>query len=324
MSKSIQNILVVGAGLMGSGIAQVFAANGYKTTVADLKQEFVDKAMKKIDSDIAEMKEEGLADDAYGAAVKENLTGILNSQIPEVAGQMDLVVEVIFENKDAKKELYQTLSNNCKENCIFASNTSGMDIFSLTDDFMKRPERMIITHWFNPPHLMKLVEVVKGPKTSDETAETIRALLEKCGKEPAVLNKFMPGFIVNRMATAICRELYYMVEQGWASPQDLENAMKNTNGLRWGFEGPLGLWDFVGLNIPATVAADVIPTLCSGGNNIPYVDRLIAEGKTGVRAGEGGLGKYPADIDAFIRKRNKRILTMYKVLEGFAKEDEQE
>lgn len=324
MSKSIQNILVVGAGLMGSGIAQVFAANGYKTTVADLKQEFVDKAMKKIDSDIAEMKEEGLADDAYGAAVKENLTGILNSQIPEVAGQMDLVVEVIFENKDAKKELYQTLSDNCKEDCIFASNTSGMDIFSLTDDFMKRPERMIITHWFNPPHLMKLVEVVKGPKTSDETAETIRALLEKCGKEPAVLNKFMPGFIVNRMATAICRELYYMVEQGWASPQDLENAMKNTNGLRWGFEGPLGLWDFVGLNIPATVAADVIPTLCSGGNNIPYVDRLIAEGKTGVRVGEGGLGKYPADIDAFIRKRNKRILTMYKVLEGFAKEDEQE
>lgn len=324
MAKEIKNILVVGAGVMGCAIAQVFAANGYHTVMADLKEEFLENAQKRINANIEGMKEESLADDSYGKAVEANLSTILNSQIPEHAQQFDLVVEVIFENKEAKHDLYKILSDNCRPDCIFASNTSGMDVFSVTEDIMKNPERLIITHWFNPPHLMKIIEVVKGPKTSDETAETVRALLEACGKKPAVLNKFMPGFIVNRMATVICRELYYMVEQGWVSPRDAENALKYTDGLRWSFEGPLELWDFVGLEIPIAVASGVMPTLCSRTDSIPLGEKLIAEGKTGVRAGEGMLGKYPADVDAYIKKRNKRIVAMYKMMNQFEAEDEAE
>ncbi len=324
MAKEIKNILVVGAGVMGCAIAQVFAANGYHTVMADLKEEFLENAKKRIDANIEGMKEESLADDSYGKAVEENLSTILNSQIPEHAAQFDLVVEVIFENKEAKHDLYKILSDNCRPDCIFASNTSGMDVFSVTEDIMKNPERLVITHWFNPPHLMKIIEVVKGPKTSDETAETVRALLEACGKKPAVLNKFMPGFIVNRMATVICRELYYMVEQGWVSPQDAENALKYTDGLRWSFEGPLELWDFVGLEIPIAVASGVMPTLCNRTDSIPLGEKLIAEGKTGVRAGEGMLGKYPADVDAYIKKRNRRIVAMYKMMNQFEAEDEAE
>ena len=315
------HILVVGAGTMGCAISQVFAANGYKTVMADIKQEFLDKAYERIDANIEGMLEEKLADASYGEAVKANLSSVLNSQIPEVAGDMDLVVEVIFENKEAKHDLYKILSDNCREDCIFASNTSGMDVFSVTEDIMKNPERLVIAHWFNPPHLMKIIEVVKGPKTSDETAETMRQILESCGKKPAVLKKFMPGFIVNRMATVICRELYYMAEQGWVTPQDAENALKYTDGLRWSFEGPLELWDFVGLEIPIAVAAGVLPTLCSQTDGIPYGDKLIAEGKTGVRAGEGMLKKYPADVDAYIKKRNKRIVEMYKMMNKFEEED---
>ncbi len=324
MAKEIKNILVVGAGVMGCAIAQVFAANGYHTVMGDLKEEFLENAKKRIDANIEGMKEESLADDSYGKAVEENLSTILNSQIPEHAAQFDLVVEVIFENKEAKHDLYKILSDNCRPDCIFASNTSGMDVFSVTEDIMKNPERLVITHWFNPPHLMKIIEVVKGPKTSDETAETVRALLEACGKKPAVLNKFMPGFIVNRMATVICRELYYMVEQGWVSPQDAENALKYTDGLRWSFEGPLELWDFVGLEIPIAVASGVMPTLCNRTDSIPLGEKLIAEGKTGVRAGEGMLGKYPADVDAYIKKRNRRIVAMYKMMNQFEAEDEAE
>lgn len=324
MAKEIENILVVGAGVMGCAIAQVFAANGYHTVMADLKEEFLENAQKRINANIEGMKEESLADDSYGKAVEANLSTILNSQIPEHAQQFDLVVEVIFENKEAKHDLYKILSDNCRPDCIFASNTSGMDVFSVTEDIMKNPERLIITHWFNPPHLMKIIEVVKGPKTSDETAETVRGLLEACGKKPAVLNKFMPGFIVNRMATVICRELYYMVEQGWVSPRDAENALKYTDGLRWSFEGPLELWDFVGLEIPIAVASGVMPTLCSRTDSIPLGEKLIAEGKTGVRAGEGMLGKYPADVDAYIKKRNKRIVAMYKMMNQFEAEDEAE
>lgn len=306
---------------MGSGIAQVFAANGYQTVMADLKEEYLETAVKRIEGNIDGMVENGLADESYGQTVKANLSTIVNSQIPEYASRFDLVVEVIFENKDAKRDLYKLLSDNCREDCIFASNTSGMDVFGVTQDVLKNPERLIITHWFNPPHLMKIIEVVKGPKTSDETALAVRDLLEACGKKPSVLNKFMPGFIVNRMATVICRELYYMIDQGWVSPQDAENALKYTDGLRWSFEGPLELWDFVGLQIPIAVAADVLPTLCNSTDKIPYADKLIAEGKTGVRAGEGMLGKYPADVDGYIKKRNKRIVAMYKMMNQFEEEN---
>ena len=314
-------VMVVGAGTMGSGIAQVFAAKGIKTVMTDVKQEFLDNAKKSIAKNIEGMIEEKLADSSYQKNIEENISTILADEIPNVAGEMDLVVEVIFEDKDAKRDLYRTLSDYCKKECILASNTSGMDIFAVTEDVLKNPERLIITHWFNPPHLMKIVEVVKGPKTSDEVVCTVRELLEYCGKKPSLLNKFMAGFIVNRMATVVCRELYYMVEQGWISPHDAENALKYTDGLRWSFEGPLELWDFVGLEIPIAVAKDVLPTLCNDTEGIPYGDKLIREGKTGVKAGEGMLGKYPSDIDGYIRKRNKRIIQMYKVMERFEKED---
>lgn len=321
MAKEIRNILVVGAGVMGSSIAQVFAANGYKTVMADIAQEFVDKAFTTIDKNIAGLEEEGIADSSYKKAVEENLTGIINSRIPEIAAQFDLVVEVVPENKEIKKDTYKMLSDSCREDCIFASNTSGMDVFSVTEEVLKNPERLVITHWFNPPHLMKIIEIVKGPKTSDETAESVRSVLEACGKKPAVLNKFMPGFIVNRMATVICRELYYMIDQGWVSPQDAENALKYTDGLRWSFEGPLELWDFVGLQIPIAVAGDVLPTLCNDSDKIHGADKLLAEGKTGVRAGEGMLKKYPADVDAYIKKRNSRIIDMYKMMSKFEEQD---
>lgn len=319
-----EKVLVVGAGVMGASIAQVFAASGYTTVMADLEQAFLDKAWHNIEKNITGLQEEGLANASYDATVKANLTSILNEQIPERGQEFDLVVEVVPENPDIKKVTYQMLSDSCREDCIFASNTSGMDVFSLTEDFLKNPERLVITHWFNPPHLMKIIEVVQGPRTADATAEKVRVMLEICGKKPAVLKKFMPGFIVNRLATTICRELYYMIDQGWVAPQDAENALKYTDGLRWSFEGPLELWDFVGLEIPIAVADGVLPTLCNDTDGIPLGDKLIAEGKTGVRAGEGCLKKYPADVDGYIKKRNKRILTMYKVMNQFEAEDAEE
>lgn len=318
----IKNILVVGAGTMGNSIAMVFASNGYKTVMADIKQEFLDRAFNQIDKNIAGMKENGLiSGDEYEKTVKENLTGIINSDIPACAKDFDLVVEVVPENKDIKRSTYEMLSENCREDCIFASNTSGMDVFTLTESFMKNPSRLLITHWFNPPHLMKLIEVVQGPKTADAVADELKDLLVKCGKKPSILRKYMPGFIVNRLATTICRELYYMIEQGWVSAEDAENALKYTDGLRWSFEGPIELWDFVGHEITLAVADDVIPTLCNETKKFPLKDKILSSGHTGVKAGEGVLKKYPGDFDAYVAKRNARILTMYKVMNKFEEED---
>lgn len=312
-------ILVVGAGVMGRSIAQVFAAKGLTVYLTDLKEDYLRKAMQENDAAIDILIENGMADESYRDAVHRNIHTMTNDGIPSIGKEVDIAFEVIYEDKDAKREIYKLLSDSCREDCILASNTSGMDIFSVVDDVITHPERLIITHWFNPPHLMKLIEVVCGEKTSEETVAATRGLLEYAGKKPAVLRHFIPGFIVNRIATVINRELYYMVEQGWVTAEDAENAIRYTDGLRFGFEGPLALWDFVGLQIPMTVAKDVLPSLCNATDGIPLGEKLIAEGKTGVRAGEGML-TYPS-VDEYVEKRSRRIIQMTKILDEYDRED---
>lgn len=313
-------ILVAGAGTMGNSIAHVLAAAGYETYMSSRHQETLDSALARIDDALAVLKAEGMADDAYEAALRENLNPVLADRIPDIAPGLDVVFETIIEDSDAKRDLYRTLSDNCRADCILASNTSGMDVFSVCDGAVEHMERLIIAHWFNPPHLMKLVEVVKGPKTSDETAGRICELLEAVGRKPAVLNGFVPGFIVNRLATVINRELYHMIDQGWVAPEDAEKAIRYTHGLRFGFEGPLALWDFVGLEIPMTVArGGVLASLCNDAERIPYGEKLVEEGKTGVRAGEGVL-KY-GDAAAYAEKRSRRVIQMTKIVDAWDRED---
>ncbi|MBQ6455450.1 MAG: 3-hydroxyacyl-CoA dehydrogenase family protein [Eggerthellaceae bacterium] len=313
-------ILVVGAGTMGNSIAHVFAAHGYVTYMSSRHQESLDKAQECIADAVALLKNEGIADDAYEETLQKNLHPVRADRIPDIAQEVDVVFETIVEDPQAKREIYGMLSENCRADCILASNTSGMDVFTLCEGTVENMERLIIAHWFNPPHLMKLVEVVKGPKTSDATVARMRKLLESVGRKPTVLNTFVPGFIVNRMATVINRELYYMIDQGWVTAQDAEDAIKYTHGLRFGFEGPLALWDFVGLKTTMAVAHEgVLETLCNDTDTLPLGEKLVAEGKTGVKAGEGAL-KY-GDIEEYAEKRSHRVVQMTKVIEAWDRED---
>lgn len=315
-------ILVVGAGTMGASIAQVFAAAGYKTYACNRTQSTIDAARGRINTAIEGLITEGIVDDSYAQAVDDNLYQIFYKDVPDIAGEADVVFESVTEDPAIKTAVYRMLSDHCKPSCILASNTSGMDIFGVCDGVVFDQTRQIIAHWFNPPHLMNLVEVVRGPETSDETTQAMRQLLEAVGKKPAVLNKFVPGFIVNRIATVINRELYYMVGQGWISGEDAENAIRWTHGMRFGFEGPLALWDFVGLKIPMAVAkGGVLESLCNDTDCIPLGDKLVEEGKTGVAAGEGVL-KYD-DPAAYAEKRNRRIIQMAKIMQEWDAEDSQ-
>ena len=312
-------VLVVGAGTMGHSMALVMASNGLKTYMTSRHAETLEAANARIQSAIDIMIAEGMADESMREAVAANLVAISNEQIPEIASEVDVVFETVVENADAKKVIYQELDACLRDDCIVSSNTSGMDVFTLTDDLWSRQANFMVAHWFNPPHLMKLVEVVRGEQTSDEAVATMVGLLEYVGRKPAVLNKFVPGFIVNRLATVINRELYYMIDQGWISGEDAEKAFRYTHGLRFGFEGPISLWDFVGLEIPLTVSKGVMPTLCDQTDTLPLAEKLIAEGKTGVRAGEG-VRTYPP-VDEYIAKRSHRVIQMTKVVEEWDAED---
>ena len=316
-------ILVVGAGTMGNSIAQVFASNGHKTYLSCRHEETLNAAKEKMNKAIDNLINDGMASEEYRSEVFKNLNCLTVDKIETIGGEVDFVFETIAENPSAKHDLYKQLNACCRKDVILASNTSGMDIFDVCKDCVDNPERLIIAHWFNPPHLMKLIEVVMGENTSKKTANTVKALLESVGKKPAVLTKFIPGFVVNRLATTIIREMYYMIDQGWISAEDAEDAMRYTDGLRWGFEGPLALWDFVGLEIPMTVAkGGVLKSLCNDTDTIPYGDKLVAQGKTGCKVGEGAL-KW-GNLDEYIAKRSKRIIQMTKVMEEWDKEDSHE
>ena len=316
-------ILVVGAGTMGNSIAQVFASSGHKTYLSCRHKETLVVAKEKMNKAIDNLIKDGMADESYREELNKNLYCLTTDKLADIGSEVDFVFETIAENPNAKHDLYANLNNICRKDVIFASNTSGMDIFDVCKDCVDNPERLIIAHWFNPPHLMKLIEVVMGEKTSQETVNITRSLLESVGKKPAVLTKFIPGFVVNRLATTIIREMYYMIDQGWISGEDAENAMRYTDGLRWGFEGPLALWDFVGLEIPMTVAkGGVLKSLCNDTETIPYGEKLLKEGKTGCKAHEGAL-KW-GDLDKYVEKRSKRIIQMTKVMEQWDKEDENE
>ena len=162
----------------------------------------------------------------------QHLFPVTNDKFPEIGKEVDVVLETVVENADSKRAIYQQLNDCCRPDCIMASNTSGMDILTVTEGVLSHPELLIIAHWFNPPHLMKLIEVVRREKISDETTECILHPAGVCGENWWFSTGLVPGFIVNRIATVINRELYYMIEQGWINGEDAENAIRYTDGLR--------------------------------------------------------------------------------------------
>jgi 3-hydroxybutyryl-CoA dehydrogenase len=231
----------------------------------------------------------------------------------KAAAQANLVVETIVENTDIKRELYNELDKLCSAECIITSNTSALNIFGIAQ--ISHPERLVIAHWFNPPHIMPLVEVVLGPSTSDDTVNKVRSLLIQVGKKPAVIKQYVPGFIINRMTVAIIREAGYMVGQGWTTPEDIDAAIVSTFGPRFPFEGPMELADHIGWDVVKAVTSFLVPQLCSvteGGN--PIAEELVARGCLGVKSGYG-LKDYSGEEMAEISKRrNNKIMKMLKAI----------
>ena len=204
--------------------------------------------------------------------------------------------KAFFEDPAVKKDTFAKLNQYCSKDCILCSNTSASNIFEIAE--VAHPERMLITHWFNPPFIMDLVEIVCGPETSEQTLETVVALHERMGKTPAVIRQYVPGFIVNRLATALMREAGYMVSQGWTTPQDIDNAIKATSGVRYAFEGPMALYDIVGWDLIQRVALDLHHSLYSnaeGGN--PLGAELVAKGHLGLKSGKGAFDYSGVDPD---------------------------
>lgn len=234
-------IFVMGAGTMGSGIVQTFAAGGHDVVVMARKIESVEGAIKTIDKSLSKMVEKGKLEEAKK---DEIMARISKSTSMEDAKDADLVVEAVTENMEIKKKLFSDLDAICKESAILSSNTSSLSITEIANA-TKRPDKVIGMHFFNPVPLMKLIEVIDGQLTSQETHNTIMKLSEEIGKTPVAVNE-APGFVVNRILVPMINEAIGILADGVATKEDIDNAMKL--GANHPI-GPLALADLIGNDV---------------------------------------------------------------------------
>jgi len=243
---AVEHILVVGAGQMGAGIAQVALQAGLKVTLADVAREALDKGAERIRGGMAKLVEKGKLDDAKRKAALESLR--TTTAIPEVK-DVDFAVEAVNENEELKKRIFKELDQVVRPGGVLATNTSSIPITRVAA-ITRRPEAVIGMHFMNPVPVMQLVEIIRGAATSDEAYQATRALAEKMGKTTVVSRDF-PGFIVNRILIPMLNEACFALMEGLASAEDIDTAMKlGTNQPM----GPLALADFIGLDTCLSIA----------------------------------------------------------------------
>jgi len=239
--EAIKVISVFGAGTMGHGIAQIMAQQGYKVLLGDVRQELLDTALERVKRSLQKLAEKGKIGQDEVEGTLAMITGTID--IKELVKDADFVIEAIPEKLDAKKGLFKQLDEVCREETIFATNTSTLSITELAS-VTERPKKFIGMHFFNPVPLMNIVEIVKGLLTSDETTEITRKLVLKLGKEPIIV-KDSPGFASSRLGVALFLEASRMLEEGVASAADIDKAMRLGYGHRM---GPFETCDLVGLD----------------------------------------------------------------------------
>ena len=276
----IRKIVVIGAGLMGSGIAQVMAAAGFEVVLRDIADEFVKKGMAAVEKNLAASVSKGKLPEQEKVAI---LGRIKTSTTLESAKDCDLVIEAIVERKEEKMALFTQLDALCPPHVIFASNTSSIPITELATA-TKRPDKVVGMHFFSPAQVMKLVEIIRGLKTSEGTVAGIRNLTEKIGKV-GVLVKDGPGFLVNRINAALRSEVYNCLAEGVASIEDIDKAMKFGLGHPM---GPLELQDYVGLEIGLAVMETMWENFREPKWRPALILRkLVASGDLGRKTGKG-------------------------------------
>ncbi|MCX5914486.1 MAG: 3-hydroxyacyl-CoA dehydrogenase family protein [Deltaproteobacteria bacterium] len=307
----IRNVTVVGAGTMGHSLAQAFAQSGYDVWLNDVNEEILSKAKSLIGSNLKTIVEMGLLPKNQELATLHRIH--TTAKIEEAASHADLVIEAIIEDKSAKIALFKALDQICPQRAILASNTSFMDIFKFVET--KRPDKVLITHWFAPPHLVPLVEIVRGPQTAQETVDQVKELLIKMGKMPIVISRFLPGFIANRLWSALRNEVLFLLDNGYATAEDIDIAAKASFGLRTPIVGVVKRMDFAGLDVTQKVIRNADFEIAPQMTRSKTLDQLVAQGRMGAKNGKGFYeygGRSPAEI---MKERDIKLIKLKKFLQ---------
>lgn len=304
----ISHVAIIGAGQMGPGIAVSTTLAGYGTALIARSAESAARGRAGYDKALAFLVENGVATADEAATATSRLTTTTDLA---AAATGDLVIESIVEHLPTKQQFFRELDDLCPTRVILATNTSGLRISDIAAH-MTHPERAVTTHFWNPGHLMPLVEVIQGERTSEETVQAAYRFLLRCGKRPVIGRKDLPGQICNRLQQALLREAIYMVQEGIASPEDVETALKAGSGLRWPVYGPFEHADVVGAKLSFAVQTAVLPSLCNATEPAQLLKDMLAAGNLGIRSGKGFHDWSVRSADDLIRTRDQWLVARMK------------
>lgn len=310
----IKKIAVLGAGTMGPGIAQTYAMGGYQVTMWTRSESTRDKAIAALKAQLNTFADEG-------EIKREDVDAIFNrvsfaSTVEEAVAGADFIQETIVENREAKEELYAKLAACVPADVIIASNTSAMNIFEVVPE--KLLPQQIICHWYAPPQLIPLVEVVKSEQAPQEYADIALELLQKCGKTAVLMKKFIRGYIVNRLQQCLNREIFYLLDNGYCDAEAIDLAAKASFIPRACVLGLLKRADFGGLDMTANNYKNHSYTMPEHGDEMPHVlEEHIQHGELGIKTGHGFYDYTGVDMDALKAKRDKQLFEVFRLTKKF-------
>ncbi len=306
----INKILVVGAGTMGHGIAQSFAMAGYEVSLQDQVPEALDRARSLMQSSLDTMVEAGLVDRAAIPSILGRIHP--TSDLAQASSGADLALECVFEKKETKSAIFQQLDSLCPPRTILASNSTFLNVFDFVET--SRPDKVMMVHWYSPPQIIPLVDVVKGPQTAEENIRAVVRLLKGIGKKPVVFNRPLAGYIISRLQVAFQREVYWLLDNHYVSPKELDDAAVWGLALRMLVVGICQRIDFGGLDI----SAKSLLQAPAQSTPVDYQPRLlldlVKQGALGVKAGRGFYDYEGKNESQVCRERDIRLLKLLKVL----------
>jgi 3-hydroxybutyryl-CoA dehydrogenase len=308
--NQIKKIMVVGSGTMGHGIAQIFAAGGYQVAMQDAIPQALERADRLIRSSLDTMVEAGLVKQAEIPLILSRI--VPTTSLEKAAENADLAIECIVENKEAKIDLFKKLDSVCPPKTILASNSSMLNIF----DFVvsSRPDKLMVTHFYAPPQIIPLVDILKNEKTDINNVNAVIDILKKMGKKPVLFNKPVSGYVVSRLMIAYQREIYYLLDNGYLSAKDLDEAIIWGLAMRMIVVGGVQRIDFGGLDLSVKNAMNT-----KDSTPLDYrpelLFKLVEQGNLGVKTGKGFYdydGKSEAEL---AHARDVKLLKLLKLLQ---------
>jgi len=305
----IKNIAVIGAGLMGHGIAQIFAFKGYAVALMDLKEDLLSMAIQNIQSNLTLMSEKGIVEQKD---IEPSIQRIKTTvDLKEAVVDASFVVEAILENLELKQQLFKDLDSLCPEETILATNTSVISITEIAEKANYR-KRILGTHFWNPPYLIPLVEVIRGQDTSPSTMDETFNLLKQVGKHPVRVNKDVPGFVGNRLQHALWREAISIVERGIADASTVDECVRFGFGLRLPVLGPIENSDMVGTDLTLAIHDYILKHIESSPEPSPLLKKKVKDGDLGFKTGRGFQDWSADDIKQSRKELQEYLLAITK------------